>query len=134
MLSNVDLDSFICVPISSELYQAVASRYPKGVSEIIDYAVLDFLDRTELDWKDVQSGIKWGRLFLPEGTLLRTKYRGEYIEAKVGDEVILWNDDEYSSVASVTNSMRNNTSNNAWKVIEIKRPSDSRWQIADNFR
>lgn len=133
-MTKINLDSFVCVPVSSELYQAVAARYPNGVNEIFEYAVSDFLERTESDWQQELRGIRWGKLFLPEGTLLRTKYLGDFIEAKVGDEIVHWAGNEYSSVASLANAMRNNTSNNAWKVIEVKRPSDTKWQLGDFLR
>jgi hypothetical protein len=36
----------------------------------------------------------------------------------------------YPSFGSLANAMRGNTSNNAWKALDQKRPTDAQWQPA----
>ena len=73
-------------------------------------------------------------LFLPEGSQIRTKHYGELKVAKIDGGEIMWEEESYPSMSQLARAMRGDTSNNAWKVLEIKRPSDAKWQSADFLR
>ncbi len=129
----VTLDSFVAVPVPLELYSELSRRCPERVSSLIEDIAWGFLDRTAEDFKGLR-GIQWQSLPLPEGTQLRTKYLSEYKTASVEEEKIMWEGKSYSSPSQLAAAMRGGTSNNAWKVLEIKRPRDANWQIADFLR
>lgn len=133
---SLDLDSFVAVPISTSLYAALLRRFPDRVSAAIEDVVSDFLERTEEDvtLSSGTAGIYWEALFLPNGTLIRTKYFGEYKTASIEEEFIVWNGERYPSMAQLTNKMRGDTSNNAWRELEIKRPGDKQWIPAQALR
>lgn len=82
----------------------------------------------------MRPGLRWGPVMLPGGTKLRTKYRGERLIATVVEEAVEWQGPRFESVASAVNSMRGGTSNNAWKVLQVKRPHDVNWQAAELLR
>jgi len=125
------LDSFVAVPLSSELYARLAARFPAHVSSLVEDVLNDFLERTaDDDDRTPRTGVKWESLFLPSGTLARTRYHGEEKQAEVIDTQIVWQGEPYPSFGSLANAMRGNTSNNAWKVLELKRPTDAQWQPA----
>lgn len=136
-MSVMNLDAFVAVPLPIELYAEFARRYPGGISSVIEHVASDFLDRTAEDFEALPrgpSGIYWESLFLPEGTQVRTKYFGKYEIAAIQNKEITWEDETYPSMSQLARAMRGNTSNNAWKVLEVKRPSDASWQPADFLR
>ncbi len=133
------LDSFVAVPLSHDLYAQLAQRYPAGVSSVLEHVVQDFLDRTEEDFASKrdnarQNGIQWDALFLPHGTQIRTKYFGKYPIAEIVAGEIRWGGQVYPSMSRLARAMRGDTSNNAWVVLEVKRPSDLNWIRADRLR
>ncbi|EGR3946584.1 hypothetical protein QMT39_002117 [Vibrio cholerae] len=130
-------DYTIAISIPEYIFTEFAKRYPNGVTPVMVTVLEDFLDRTADFFEPLtrqNEGIHWGNLFLPNGTQIRTRYYGEYLVADITNNAIVWNGDHYSSIAQVTNSMRGDTSNNAWKVLEIKRPQDTKWQLAERLR
>lgn len=134
---SLDLDSFVSVPVSTELYAEFARRFPGGVSSVLEQVAQDFLDRTAEDFAAREprvQGVYWEALFLPEGSQIRTKYYGEVKVAEIAGSEIMWEDESYPSMSQLARAMRGDTSNNAWKVLEIKRPSDAKWQSADFLR
>jgi hypothetical protein len=133
----LSLDEFVAIPVSSELYSEFSRRFPGGVSTTLEQIARDFLDRTadDYDAREVrQRGIYWEALFLPEGSQIRTKYFGEFKIAEVIAGKIVWEEESYPSMSQLARAMRGNTSNNAWNVLEIMRPTDSKWLIADHLR
>ena len=78
--------------------------------------------------------LRWESLFLPESTEVRTKYFNEYKVAAIQGKEIVWDGETYPSMSQLARAMRGDTSNNAWKVLEVKRPSDGKWQPADFLR
>jgi hypothetical protein len=131
------LNAFVAVPISTELFARLLNRYPKGVSAVVEDVMQDFLDRTAEDFdgsSSARGGIRWESLFLPDGTQIRTKYFGKFQIAKVEKESILWEGKRHASLSQLARAMRGDTSNNAWKVLEIKRPNDFAWILADRLR
>jgi len=136
-MSTVSLDSFVAVPLPIELFAEFARRYPGGVSSVIEEVAWDFLDRTADNFDAVpkgKSGVHWESLFLPGNTEVRTKYFSEYKVGVIKGNEIVWEGTTYSSMSQLASAMRGNTSNNAWKVLEVKRPSDATWQSADFLR
>lgn len=133
---SLDLDSFVSVPIPTALYASLVARYPDRVSTVIENVVTDFLERNEVELvlPAEPEGIRWEALFLPSGTQIRTKYYGEYKVAHIDKDSILWDGSSYSSIAQLANAMRGNKQNNAWMVLEIKRPSDKGWSPAQALR
>ncbi|MHB1869469.1 MAG: hypothetical protein ACYCT1_01265 [Steroidobacteraceae bacterium] len=136
---QLSLDSFVAVPVSHELYAQLARRYPAGVSSVLEHVIQDFLDRTEEDFtakrdEARQNGIQWDAIFLPHGTQIRTKYFGKHPIAEIAAGEIRWNDQVYPSMSQLARAMRGDTSNNAWVVLEIKRPTDPDWVRADRLR
>jgi hypothetical protein len=137
IMSALNLNSFVAVPLPIELYAEFARRYPGGVSSVMEQVSWDFLDRTAVDFEAEprgSNGVHWESLFLPEGTEVRTKYFNEYKVATIQNKEIVWEGETYPSMSQLAKSMRGDTSNNAWKVLEVKRPSDAKWQLADFFR
>jgi hypothetical protein len=77
-------------------------------------------------------GYQWKSLFLPEGTLLRMQYKGEYFTADVRGNSINYQGRKLSPrqfVIHLTGSVRN-----AWRELWIRCPSDVRWHLADARR
>ncbi|MEK6686500.1 MAG: hypothetical protein AABY99_08955 [Pseudomonadota bacterium] len=129
----LNLDSFVSIPVSNELYAEFSRRFPGGVSSALEQIVQDFLDRTAADFVTHEprtQGVYWDALFLPEGSRIRTKHYGEIKVAEVVADKIIWKEESYPSMSQLARAMRGGTSNNAWKVLEIKRPSDPKWQLA----
>lgn len=134
---SLNLDAFVSVPVSTELYAEFARRFPGGVSSVLEQVAQDFLDRTAEDFAaraPSTQGIYWEALFLPEGTEIRTKHYGEFKVAAIVSGKIMWEEEGYPSMSQLARAMRGNTSNNAWNVLEIKRPSDAKWQLANYLR
>ena len=125
------------VALPAQLVLELLKRYPTGFEEIVEYAVESFLERTHDDFYQLSKqsiGMKWGHIFFPSGTQLRTKYFGEYIYAEVLDNYCLWGNEKYTSIPDMLNKMRGNTMNNAWKFLEVKIPNANHWKPADSFR
>jgi hypothetical protein len=130
---SLNLDTFVSVPLPNELYAEFARRFPGGVSSVLEHVARDFLDRTAEDLAAREprtQGIYWEALFLPEGTQVRTKHYGEHKVADIVGTEITWDGEVYPSMSQLARAMRGDTSNNAWKVLEIKRPTDAMWQSA----
>jgi hypothetical protein len=136
-MNTATLDSFVAIPVSVELYAELARRQPRGVSGLLEHIAWEFIDRTADDLDPVQrgrTGVQWESLFLPDGTELRTKYFDELKVAVIREGQIFWDGETYSSMSRLARAMRGDTSNNAWKVLEVKRPSDASWRLADFLR
>ena len=137
ILSASNLDSFVAVPLPVDLYAEFSRRYPGGVSSVMEQVAWDFLDRTADDFDAVPrgtNGVHWESLFLPEETEVRTKYFNEIKVATIKGKAIVWDGETYPSMSQLARAMRGDTSNNAWKVLEVKRPTDVKWQPADYLR
>jgi hypothetical protein len=133
----LSIDSFVAVPVSHDLYAELTRRYPAGPAWVIEQALQDFLDRTAEDFeaqRPLKQGVQWDSVFLPDGTQVRTKYYGEYQIAEIIDGEIIWKEKAFLSLSQLASAMRGDTSNNAWKVLEVKRPMDSSWIAADRLR
>jgi hypothetical protein len=138
-MNTHSLDDFVAVPFSTELYMAVASRHPGAVSTVIEQVVWDYLDRTDEEGLFKQTlattqGLHWGTVFLPSGTQLRVKHYKEYKYAEVTGDEIDYNGKSLSSASQMASLMCNNTSVNAWMLVEVNRPTDKGWWFANALR
>ena len=130
-------DEFVSVPLPSSLYLEVAARHPRAISAVIEQVVWDFLDQTKGELHGPSrigsGGVAWGATWLPEGTELRTRYFGKHLQAVVRYGRVVCEAGEFVSVAQAANAMRGGTSNNAWQVMEVKRPGED-WGPASRIR
>lgn len=157
-MSNRKLDELLPVitkelafiPLSMDLYQELESWLqkergsggPGAVAALADHQLRFFLERMyeenlppskgrSVYWSDPTYG---GILELPHGTEIRTSHLGEWKVARVSDGEIVWNGKGFHSPSQACNSMRGDSSNNAWLTLEVKRPQDTKFRSAKYFR
>jgi hypothetical protein len=113
-------------------------RYKENYPFAIDDVIEDFLERTADDYDEKtrfrEGGYIWDQLDLPTGTQLRTRYFDEWHIATLENGKFYFNDQPYKSPAKVCNAMRGNKTNNAWIMLQIKRPKDIAFQKAEKLR
>ncbi|MDA8164088.1 MAG: hypothetical protein M0017_03505 [Desulfobacteraceae bacterium] len=130
-------EDFVAVPLSIGIYRQLLERCPHP-NAVIQDVIQDFLDRTADDIpplkKNRGSGLHWEVAFLPEKTRIRTKHHGQYKYAEIKGDYVIYEGETFSSVAAAINRMRGNTQNNAWKVTQVMRPTDSEWVGAFRIR
>lgn len=132
----------ISVPISTHKFLALAAFLEGHGStqdpvEVVALAIDYWMDNAE--WKpalrDLGSkgrGYRWKELFLPHGTEARFRYKGRYHYAVVeGDE--FRSGEDATSPSQFANTVAN-SSRNAWRDIEVKRPGDREWRLAQSLR
>lgn len=129
----------LTLPISLENYQqllgaSARTGYKKEIWEIGAAAIHDWLARNEPDLfgRPVIDGYQWKHLFLPNGTLLRTVFKGRNFHSLVESDQILFNGAAMSpsEFANAVGGVRRN----AWKVIWILFPNTSAWKHAEALR
>lgn len=129
------MNNYVYVPMPLDLYKEVLERSPDGPHTLIQHVVEDFLERTDVEYETIErKGIYWDKLFLPDGTKIRTKYFNKIFEGQIFEEKIVWEEKIFNSISQLINAMRGNTMNNAWLFAEIRRPNDINWILADNLR
>jgi hypothetical protein len=130
-------NEFVAVPIPAELYQAIARRFPDRVSTVIENVSWDFLERTKDDFagaeKTREKGIFWESLFLPSGTEFRVPHFGQHRYGRLEEETLIYDGKTCPSISKMANAMRGHNVN-AWKLVEIKRPTDATWILALRLR
>lgn len=133
---SADLNAFVSVPLPTTLVATLLRIHPHGISSLIEDVLNDFLARNKDDLGIDRSvgGVYWEGVFLPDQTQIRTKYFGEYKVATIEDQNIVWEGEVYTSFAQLSNSMRGNKMTNAWRELQIKRPSDTTWLSAQSLR
>lgn len=80
----------------------------------------------------VGTGYQWKQAFLPHGTKLRTKFKGEYYYAEVKGDKILYKAQEVTPsgfVNAVSGGVRN-----SWLTVWVLRPQDVTWLHASHLR
>jgi hypothetical protein len=132
--------SFIAVPVNTSTFLDLASflkseRDVRGPTEIVEVAIRYWLDNAS--WKPEfidkkRRGYRWKSLFLPDGTKVRMRYRSQYFYAEIVGDDFIWKGTA-SSPSQFANGVTS-TSRNAWKDIEVMRPDDSEWYLADGLR
>lgn len=78
------------------------------------------------------SGYQWKRLFLPDGTLARTIFKGRPRVAQVANGQLL-----FDSAPISPNEFANSPGGaprNAWKSIWLLFPGEREWRLADDVR
>jgi hypothetical protein len=137
-MSEISANDFVAIPIPTELYQAIAQRFPDRVSTVIENVTWDFLERTTEDFvttaKSRGDGIFWEALFLPTGTEFRVRHFGQYKYGRLEGDALNYDGKVYPSISKMANAMRGNTNVNAWKYVEVKRPTDAAWILALRLR
>jgi hypothetical protein len=77
-------------------------------------------------------GYKWKEVFLPHGTSIRMRYKGEYYYAKVESDNLIFQEQVVSPNEFADKVA--NCSRNAWRDLEVRRPGDMEWFIANSLR
>lgn len=136
--------SFINVPVPTEVFLELvhflngvgSSRDPVAtVTLAIDYWIQNASDKPDdllPDVVDAEKGYRWKQLYLPHGSIIRMKYRGQFHYAKVEGDKIKY-EKKVVSPSEFANTVTG-TSRNAWRDLEVKRPNDRAWFLADYLR
>jgi hypothetical protein len=102
-------------------------------ADVVELAVQQWIEQAVRENPDAAAkaacGYQWKSLFLPEGTLLRMQYKGEYHTADVRGNRISYQGRTLSPrqfVMHLTGSVRN-----AWRELWIRCPGEVRWHLAD---
>ena len=137
-------DSTINIPLpTSEFLTLVDFLKEEGSNrdpiDVIRGAIEYWIDNASWKKEDLMpetlnyEGYQWKQLHLPHATLIRMKYKDKFYHAEVCDGGIIYENETVLSpsnfVAKVTE-----TSRNAWRDLEIKRPFDSEWHSASSLR
>jgi hypothetical protein len=108
----------------------------RSLNELVEEVLQDWLAQATRDdpetAHEVARGYQWKSLFLPDGTLLRFYYKGQYEEASVVGNEIRYQGWAYSPrqlIYHITGTVRN-----AWRTLWIRSPGDFRWHLADTRR
>tara|TARA_B100000686_G_C16316918_1_gene726206 strand:- start:226 stop:651 length:426 start_codon:yes stop_codon:yes gene_type:complete len=136
---GTDFLGFHCIPISRANFEILANRYSADMNGVVDYAIENFLERTQDEWEDDfdayfedGKGYVWGSLVLPNGTKLRMRYKGRYFYAEVKEEKITFEGESYSPsqlACEITGTARN-----AWRDFWVKKPKEDEWTLAYSLR
>jgi hypothetical protein len=127
------------LPISVETYQrlltaSARTHFEKEIWEIGATAIHDWLARNEPEalTMPITDGYQWKKVFLPNGTLLRTVFDGKNYHCVVDGGQI-----RYKGVAMSPSGFANvvgGVRRNAWKVIWILFPDSGQWHLAESLR
>ena len=142
-------DSYICVPVRTELFVGLvaylqeAGRADDPV-EMIEHAIRALIDSDAAPAEALPPplpampapppgrGYVWKSVFLPHGTQLRMKYRGQIHYALVDGDRLLFQDRPVSPselARSIAGSNRN-----AWRDLWVMLPGGRQWVMADALR
>lgn len=127
------------LPIPLETYQRVvtasaSSGFKLEAWEIGERALHEWMARHAPDTflKPATSGYQWKELFLPDGTLLRTVFKGKNYHCLVEGDRIRFNGED-TSPSAFANAV-GGCARNAWRVIWVLFPDTSAWKLADTLR
>ncbi len=107
--------------------------------EAVSYAIDYWVDNLTWKQEDLKLGIStenkgytWKSLFLPHGTKLRMKYKGQYSYSQIiSDELIF--DDSVLSPSEFASKVAG-SNRNAWRYLELRRRGDNEWINAGRLR
>ena len=127
------------IPISLEVYHqllgaSTSTGFAKEDWEIAAEAIDEWTRRhnPESLTTTVASGYQWKRLFLQDGTLLRTVFGGKNYHCVVeGDRIVY--DGKTVSPSGFVNAV-GGIRRNAWLCTWILFPDSKQWQLADTLR
>lgn len=137
-------ETYINVPIPTRLFLAVADYLKQKKSkedpvEAIKFAIEFWMKngdgraRAASRVNEIEKGYWWKEVFLPHGTALRMRYKGNYFYAKIEQDSVVYEGKIYRSPSKIANEITN-SSRNAWRDFEIKRPEDKHWNLAKVLR
>ena len=143
------MNSHICIPLPTKAFlrlvdflrEVESNRDPVAAVEV---AIHYWIDNAE--WKrddllpelnsSALHGYSWrhkeSSLFLPEGTGIRMRYKGQFCYAEVVKDEIRF-EGEVLSPSALTKRITG-SNRNAWRDLWVKRPSDEKWMLADDLR
>jgi hypothetical protein len=138
------LHSFVNVPVPTAIFLSLVEFLRKNGSsedpvEIVNRAIEYWMENAS--WKqedllpdvsDRQKGYRWKQVLLPHGSLVRMKYKGQFHYAKIEGDSFKY-DNADMSPSEFAHAVTG-TSRNAWRDLEIKRPTDQIWILADILR
>jgi hypothetical protein len=141
-------ESYICVPVRTDLFVGlVAFLHDAGRADdpvdMIEGAIRALIDQGEAPADSrlpapaeapppARRGYVWKSVFLPHGTQLRMKYRGQIHYAAVDGDRLLFQDRPVSP-AELAKSVAG-SSRNAWRDLWVMLPGAERWVVADALR
>lgn len=148
----------IGVLVDAQLHNELVLRLRKNddVSHIWENVMRDFLDRTSGDdsmWSgeyitemaelnddtellrvgDPKQGLRWETVFLPNGTQVRMKYKGQWHYAEIVQRKLV-HDGEALSPSRFASKVADYTSRNAWRDLEFKLPGQADFMAAEKLR
>lgn len=136
--------SHINVPVATSQFIELADFLKEHGSdrdpvEVISNAIVYWMDNASWKQADLMPetlvedlGYRWKNLFLPHGTRIRMRYKGEYYYAEVRGDKFMYNGETASP--SIFANRVTRSSRNAWRDLEIRRPGDDEWYVADSMR
>lgn len=127
------------VPIHQSSYEqlvtaAVRTGFEKEYWEIAADAIDEWMRRHDPDTISMPAahGYQWKRLFLPDGTLLRTVFGGKNYHCMVEGDQILYEKQAVSPSQFV--NAAGGIRRNAWLCTWILFPDSKVWKLADSLR
>jgi len=127
------------VSISHEVYLQLLSAagqygFEKEDWEIVAAAINDWARRHSPDAiaMPATAGYQWKQLFLPNGTLLRTIFKGKNHHCLVENDQIVY-EGRAMSPSGFVNAI-GGIRRNAWKSLWILLPETTTWKLADSLR
>lgn len=127
----------VAIPVSLFSQLSAASIHSSGIREVNDLAAIaidEWLRRgyADLIFSTANPGYQWKDLFLPHGTVIRTRFAGKYFHAFVEHDQIL-HEGRLTSPHQFANQS-GGVRRNAWKVIWVLFPRETKWRRATSLR
>ncbi|MEJ7805829.1 MAG: hypothetical protein WKG03_07915 [Telluria sp.] len=127
------------IPISLQVHHqllgaSINTGFEKEDWEIAAEAIDEWVRRHDPDALSTpaHSGYQWKRLFLPDGTVLRTVFNGKNSHCVVEGDRIVFNG-KHVSPSGFVNAV-GGIRRNAWRCTWILFPETKQWQLADALR
>jgi hypothetical protein len=121
--------------ISCKLFEAsLHCSFVKEDWEIAEEAILEWMQRHDPATRTgpATSGYQWKKVFLPDGTVLRTIFGGTNHHCVVKGDAILYEGKPVSP--SVFVNAVGGIRRNAWRCVWILFPDATYWALADSLR
>ena len=129
----------VVLPLSREIYKhllsaSIKSGYEKEDWEFGAIAIREWAMRNNPDsfGRPEIGGYQWKHLFLPNGTLCRTIYKGKNYHCLVDGDHLIY-EGEQISPSRFVNTV-GGVRRNAWDVIWILFPKSETWKRAASLR
>lgn len=157
MMNRASNLEHVYVPLHIELFAELEKRLGSAaVFSAIDEVITQYLDRNDVGATGYSAeetakaetvtdkeffakfgvtvlGYQWQTLFLPNGTKLRMRYKGEYFYADVVQEEIIYGEESLSP-SRFASAVAEGSSRNAWRDIYVQLPGSSNWKLASSLR